>query len=192
MLCSCAKKSSIQAKFIVFSKYSRSCQVWYHKFRILVKFIHILSKYCSRCVNAWKIPKFQWNFSLRYQKVPPHTWTYQNSWVLVKFILTFYQNIAAANAWGYEKFQDSSEIYSYDIKKFNLIHEHTKIPEFYWNLSLRFIKILQLMCERMKNSKIPVKFILTISKNSTSYMNILKFLSSGEIYPYILSKYCCS
>ena len=168
MLCSCPKKSSIQAKFIVFSKYSRSCQVWYHKFRILVKFIHILSKYCSRCVNAWKIPKFQWNFSLRYQKVPPHTWTYQNSWVLVKFILTFYQNIAA-NVWTHEKFQNSSEIYSYDIEKFHLIHERTEIPEFWWDLSLRFIKILlQLMCEHMTNSKIPVKFIHTLSKYSSS------------------------
>ena len=92
--------------------------------------------------------------------------------------------------WTYEKFQNSSDIYSYDIKIFHLIHECTKIPEFSWNLSLCFIRILQLMCEHMKNSKIPVIFILTISKYSTSYMNVQKFLNSGEIHSDVLSKYC--
>ena len=41
-----------------------------------------------------------------------------------------------------------------------------------------------------KNSKIPVKFICTISKYSTSYMNVPKFSSSGKIYPYVSPKYC--
>ena len=71
-------------------------------------------------MNVWKIPKFQWNLSVRYQNIPPHTWTYPSSRVLVKFILMFHQNIAA-NVWMYEKFQNSSEIYPYIIKIFQLI-----------------------------------------------------------------------
>ena len=179
-------------------------------------------------------------FVLYFQNIPAHIWivrikNLEFTWNLSLRFIKVLQYVV--DAWTYEKFQNSSEIYPYDIKVFHLIHERTKIlefwwnlslrfmkilqlmlehmkifkipvkfiltiskifhlihertkiPEFWWNLSLRFMKILQLMLEHMKNSKIPVKFILTISKYSTSYMSVPKFLSSGEIYPYVLSKY---
>ena len=113
-------------------------------------------------MNVWKIPKFQWNLSVRYQNIPPHTWTYQSSRVLVKFILMFHQNIAAIVRL-YEKFQNSSEIYPYDIKIFHLIH---------WTY---------------QSSRVLVKFLLTFHQNIAANVWMYeKFQNSSEIYPYII------
>ena len=122
MLCGCAKNPAFRQNLFVFSKYSSSyCELYIPKIQNSREiYPYVLSKYCSYCVNIWKIPKFQWDLFVRYQNIPPHTWTYQSSWVLVKFILMFHQNIAA-NVWMYEKFQNSSEIYPYIIKIFQLI-----------------------------------------------------------------------
>ena len=86
------------------------------------------------CVVVLKI-QYSSKVYLYFQNIPAHMWIVriknsEFSWNLSLRFIKVLQYVV--DAWTYEKFQNSSDIYPYDIKIFHLIHERTKVLEFWY------------------------------------------------------------